>query len=250
MASISTGNKNNDGMESKLLSANPVLEAFGNAKTVRNNNSSRFGKWMELHFHENGWNIVGCRTVNYLLEKVRLTQQGPTERNFHTFYQLLSKSTKALQLRKDISFPGTTNPKEYNCLYQGGCVSIAGMDEAEEFDDTFDAFTTLGFTTEEIQGIYRIVGGILHLSNIAFALNDEYATLTSLSKPSKDGAKHAAQLLMIDEADMMANMMAKTLYIGGDETIKHLKLELTALRENSYNKDNFIHNQLPTCNDT
>jgi hypothetical protein len=122
LASISSNDNNTNGdggMESKLLSANPVLEAFGNAKTVRNNNSSRFGKWMELHFNDN-WSIIGCKTVNYLLEKVRLVQQGRTERNFHTFYQFLSNSKQAIQLRKNIKFKGNIDPKEYDCLYKAG----------------------------------------------------------------------------------------------------------------------------------
>ena len=216
------------GMESKLLSANPVLEAFGNAKTVRNNNSSRFGKWMELHFLEDNWRIIGCCTINYLLEKVRLVQQGPTERNFHTFYQLLSKSERARKLREDIGFGGadgdvSVDPKDYDCLYKtGGCVSVPGMSEEEEFDDTLEAFETLGFEREEITGIYRIVGAILHLGNVSFAEGDDYVKRESMSPRSETAAKHASNLLMIGTDEMLQNIMAKTLYIGGSETIKNL----------------------------
>ena len=211
------------GMESKLLSANPVLEAFGNAKTVRNNNSSRFGKWMELHFNENNWTIVGCRTVNYLLEKVRLVSQGPTERNFHTFYQFLSSSTNAKTVRSEINFTGSVNPKDYDCLYQsGGCVNVETMEENEEFDDTYNAFHTLGFTKDEIHGIYRIVASILFLGNITFDSLDDYASVDALNERSKNAAENAANSLQIDTNKMLENIAAKTLYIRGTETVKNL----------------------------
>ena len=88
--------------------------------------------------------LIFFETVNYLLEKVRLVQQGPTERNFHTFYQFLSDSNIAIALRRDIQFTTTIDPTQYDCLYKGGCVEVSSMNENEEFEDTYNAFLTLG----------------------------------------------------------------------------------------------------------
>ena len=227
--SMSDGNQSKSGIESRLLAANPVLEAFGNAKTVRNNNSSRFGKWMELQFDKKSLYIKGCSTQNYLLEKVRLVSQAKSERNFHVFYQFLSASNHAVQLRKSIggfSDDMQVNAKAYRILHEtGGCVKIPGLNDSEEFEDTFEALQNLGFQTSEIEEIFRIVAAILHLGNISFrcADNSDYAgNIDAMDADSIDSAELAATALGISPSDMVDNLIAKTLYVRGTEMSKSL----------------------------
>ena len=113
-------------VENKVLEANPLLEAFGNAKTLRNNNSGRFGKWVEIHFDIRS-KIVSARMDNYLLEKSRLVRQQKNERNFHIFYQLFSddKIKNKYKLSK---------PSDFYYMSQSGCINVPGIDDTREFD--------------------------------------------------------------------------------------------------------------------
>eukprot|EP00946_MAST-07B_sp_MAST-7B-sp1_P004575 g4575.t1 len=217
------------GIESKLLAANPVLEAFGNAKTVRNNNSSRFGKWMELQFDTKSWSILGCSTLNYLLEKVRLVRQSKTERNFHVFYQFLSPSERALDLRNRIGCFGSNqiDAKSFRILYETSrCVSIHGMNDGEEFDDTYEALQNLEFDDREIEGLFRILTAILFLGNITFVCekDSDYAgSIEVMDADSAAAVKAAATALQISPTDMVENLIAKMLYIGDGVTRKSLE---------------------------
>ena len=127
-------------MEDQIVSANPVLEAYGNAKTTRNNNSSRFGKFIRIHFSTN-YAIAGADIESYLLEKSRITFQQPAERNYHIFYQILSGAfpelIKELLLEQDAS--------KYFHINQG-MLTIDGLDDAAEMRDTKKAFDILNFS--------------------------------------------------------------------------------------------------------
>jgi len=155
------------GVEQSMLLANPILEAFGNAKTVRNNNSSRFGKWMEVHFDSHK-KIIGCTVINYLLEKSRVAMQNPGERNFHSFYQLTAgapadwKTTFGLQTADDYAY---TN--------QSGCCTIDGVDDHEEFQDTVNAMRRLEFSEDDIFNVWRVTAAILHIGNLDFVPNKD-----------------------------------------------------------------------------
>jgi myosin heavy subunit len=153
------GSTNN--VEQKILSANPVLEAFGNAKTLRNDNSSRFGKYMEIFFDHNN-RISGCATENYLLEKIRVVMPGEGERNFHIFYQLCVAAPPALRKRLHLK----TDPGKYD--YLKTCVDVDGMDDEKEFKDVMAAFEALDFADEERDGMYDMVAAILALGNVKF----------------------------------------------------------------------------------
>lgn len=154
-----------NGVEQQVLKANPILESFGNAKTIRNNNSSRFGKWMEIHFDGQN-NIVGCKIISYLLEKSRVALQAGNERNFHIFYQLLAGADD--QMRTDF-YLGP--PEEYEFLNKSGCIYIDGTDDAEEFKENLDAMDGLNISADEKYSILQICAAILHLGNIQFAPN-------------------------------------------------------------------------------
>jgi len=148
----------------QLLLSNPVLEAFGNAKTVHNDNSSRFGKYIELEFDHRGEPIGGL-TTNYLLEKSRVTEQHPGERNFHIFYQLLAGAD--VQLLKSLKLQ--RNTENYNYLRTVQSSQIRGWpSDKEDFYSTKKALETVGFTSEEIVNIFRVVAAVLKLGNLIF----------------------------------------------------------------------------------
>ncbi|XP_055507873.1 myosin-16-like [Leucoraja erinacea] len=149
-------------LEDQVIQANPVLEAFGNAKTTRNNNSSRFGKFIRIHFGPSG-KLSGADIESYLLEKSRVISQQSAERGYHIFYQLLSGKIpsiiEALLLQPD--------PNQYFWVCQG-VVSVDNMDDGEELGLTDVAFDVLGFTPDEKLGIYKLTGAIMHFGNMKF----------------------------------------------------------------------------------
>ncbi|CAJ1423783.1 unnamed protein product, partial [Effrenium voratum] len=149
-------------VESQVLDANPVLEAFGNAKTVRNDNSSRFGKFIEVEFDTSG-KLLSAQISNYLLEKCRIVTQQPEERNYHFFYQLChaaleGRVPESLKLRPASEFE-----------YSKECADIAGVDDAADFGAVLDCMTSLGFSEEERDTIFRIAAAVLHLGELQFA---------------------------------------------------------------------------------
>ena len=117
------------GIEDRVLQTNPILEGFGNAKTLRNNNSSRFGKLIQIYF--NGRHIAGALIKTYLLEKSRVVLQGQGERSYHVFYQLVAGASA--EERKELRLPD--DPEDFRYLGQSGCTTISGVDDAEEFHD-------------------------------------------------------------------------------------------------------------------
>lgn len=146
-------------VESQVLDANPVLEAFGNAKTVRNDNSSRFGKFIEVEF-DSGGKLLSAQISNYLLEKCRIVHQQPEERNYHIFYQLCTAFSKG-QVAKDLQLQPASDFE-----YSKECTEIAGLDDDAEFTAVLDCMSSLGFTQEERDTIFRIVAAVLHLGEV------------------------------------------------------------------------------------
>ncbi|KAG9124476.1 Myosin type-2 heavy chain 1, partial [Ceratobasidium sp. 392] len=150
-------------MEQQILATNPILEAFGNAKTTRNDNSSRFGKYLQILF-DGKQNIVGARIRTYLLERSRLVYQPEIERNYHIFYQLCagapSKERKDLGLDTDVS--------KFGYLNGGGPRStpINGVDDAEEFRATQSALSTVGVGIDKQWSVFKLLAALLHLGNV------------------------------------------------------------------------------------
>ncbi|KZT28618.1 hypothetical protein NEOLEDRAFT_1058410 [Neolentinus lepideus HHB14362 ss-1] len=150
-------------VERQILATNPILEAFGNAKTTRNDNSSRFGKYIQILF-DGKQQIVGARIRTYLLERSRLVYQPLTERNYHIFYQLCAGVP--VKERKDMGLD--TDVSKFFYLKQGGpnAVSIPGVDDAEEFRATQQALSTVGISVEKQWAVFRLLAALLHLGNV------------------------------------------------------------------------------------
>ncbi|XP_075885012.1 myosin IEb [Nelusetta ayraudi] len=156
-----------------ILQSNPLLEAFGNAKTVRNNNSSRFGKYFEIQFGRGGA-PDGGKISNFLLEKSRVVSQNPGERNFHIYYQVLAGASS--EQRENL---GVTTPDYYAYLNQSGTYTVEDVNDKKEFSDTMEAMSVVGLSPEEQDAVLQLVAGILHLGNINFREENNYAAVES-----------------------------------------------------------------------
>jgi len=153
-------------VEEKVLESNPILEAFGNARTVRNDNSSRFGKFIELQFKNTG-SLIGAAIETYLLEKVRLVHQSPGERNYHVFYQILAGATQDERRR---FFLKDYTVKDFNMTNNSGTFDRRdGADDRDYMEKLFQAMDTMGFEAETMDDIFAVTISCLHLSNVVFS---------------------------------------------------------------------------------
>ncbi|KAL6056612.1 myosin-5 isoform X3, variant 2 [Balamuthia mandrillaris] len=198
------------GVEQYILLANPILEAFGNAKTLRNNNSSRFGKWVEIHFDESA-SICGAKTINYLLEKSRVVYQIPGERNFHIFYQLTTGATAEQKRKWRLS-----SPDSFNFLKESGCTTVDGINDPKDFEEVQEAMQSLHFNPEEIEALFQTVAAILHLGNIEFTTGSAQRTASSEVK-NKDQVGVAASLLGVPPAQLDEALTSRLMEIRGCE---------------------------------
>lgn len=194
-----TGNdaKSNN-LEAQILAANPILEAFGNAKTLRNNNSSRFGKLITVNFDQKG-TIIGGGIINYLLEKSRVVFQTQGERNYHIFYQLLSAAETDPALAAELKLQ---NPELFHYTNQSGVTHVDGISDDKDFDDMKNSMNILKFTPEEQYEVFRIVAGVLHLGNVKFKVEKRSTQEDSSSVVNPDILAHAATMWKCDPASM------------------------------------------------
>ena len=183
-------------IEEKVLRCNPFLEAFGNAKTNRNDNSSRFGKFLRLEYNKG--RIIGASMKHYLLEKSRIVEPGPGERSYHIFYFLLRGADDAIHAaigHADRSIAG------YRYLNHSGCDTVDNVDDAAEFRDVVDALAVVGVTIEEMHAVWRALSAVMTLGNLEFDgdLEDEDAE-ASIADNSQATIAHVAKMLGAPEA--------------------------------------------------
>ncbi|XP_054801959.1 myosin-11 isoform X2 [Prosopis cineraria] len=199
-------------VEQQVLESNPVLEAFGNAKTVRNNNSSRFGKFVEIQFDKSG-RISGAAIRTYLLERSRVCQINDPERNYHCFYLLCAAPQEEIEKYK------LGPPKSFHYLNQSNCYELVDSSNAREYLATRRAMDIVGISQKDQEAIFRVVAAILHLGNIVFAKGKDVDS----SIPKDDKAKFhlatTAELLMCN-AGALEDALCKRVMITPEEVIK------------------------------
>ncbi|XP_065353738.1 myosin heavy chain, muscle isoform X1 [Cloeon dipterum] len=194
-------------LEDQVVQTNPVLEAFGNAKTVRNDNSSRFGKFIRIHFGPAG-KLAGADIETYLLEKARVISQQSLERSYHIFYQMMSGAVPGL---KDLCLL-SDNIYDYYNVSQGK-ITIPSMDDGEESQLTDEAFNVLGFTQEEKDNIYKITATVMHMGGMKFKQRgrEEQAEADGMAE-----GERVAKLLGCDCADMYKNLLKPRIKVGNE----------------------------------
>uniref|UniRef100_A0A669QXV2 Myosin heavy chain 11 n=1 Tax=Phasianus colchicus TaxID=9054 RepID=A0A669QXV2_PHACC len=193
-------------LEKQLLQANPILEAFGNAKTVKNDNSSRFGKFIRINFDVTGY-IVGANIETYLLEKSRAIRQAKDERTFHIFYYLIAGASE--QMRNDLLLEGFNN---YTFL-SNGHVPIPAQQDDEMFQETLEAMKIMGFTEEEQIAILRVVSSVLQLGNIVFK---KERNTDQASMPDNTAAQKVCHLMGINVTDFTRSILTPRIKVGRD----------------------------------
>ncbi|XP_070251085.1 myosin-8 [Myotis yumanensis] len=227
-----TSGKMKGTLEDQIISANPLLEAFGNAKTVRNDNSSRFGKFIRIHFGTTG-KLASADIETYLLEKSRVTFQLKAERSYHIFYQITSNKKPDLIEMLLI----TTNPYDYAFVSQGE-ITVPSIDDQEELMATDSAIDILGFTPEEKVSIYKLTGAVMHYGNMKFKQKQRE------EQAEPDGtevADKAAYLQNLNSADLLKALCYPRVKVGNEyvtkgQTVQQVYNSVGALAKAVYEK--------------
>ncbi|XP_063701488.1 myosin heavy chain, non-muscle isoform X2 [Culicoides brevitarsis] len=218
-------------LEQQLLQANPILEAFGNAKTVKNDNSSRFGKFIRINFDASGY-ISGANIETYLLEKSRAIRQAKDERTFHIFYQLLAGASKEERERFILD-----DVKNYPFL-SNGSVPVPGFDDAAEFQATAKSMSIMGMQQDDLNSIFRVVSAVLLFGSMKFKQerNSDQATL-----PDNTVAQKIAHLLGLSVTDMTKAFLTPRIKVGRDyvskaQTKEQVEFAVEAIAKACYEK--------------
>ncbi|XP_060945792.1 myosin-4-like [Limanda limanda] len=219
-------------LEDQIISANPLLEAFGNAKTVRNDNSSRFGKFIRIHFGTTG-KLASADIETYLLEKSRVTFQLAAERSYHIFYQLTcNKKPELIDLLLI-----TTNPYDFAFISQGE-ISVKSINDADELMATDEAIDILGFTAEEKMSIYKLTGAVMHHGNMKFKQKprEEQAEPDGTEEADK-----AAYLMGLNSADLLKSLCYPRVKVGNEyvtksQNVQQVHNSVGALAKSVYEK--------------
>ncbi|KAM6951710.1 LOW QUALITY PROTEIN: myosin-3-like [Aplochiton taeniatus] len=219
-------------LEDQIIAANPLLEAYGNAKTVRNDNSSRFGKFIRIHFGTTG-KLASADIETYLLEKSRVTFQLADERSYHIFYQVMTNHKPELIEMLLI----TTNPYDFPMISQGQ-ITVASIDDKEELVATDAAIDILGFSLDEKLGIYKLTGAVMHHGNMKFKQKQRE------EQAEPDGTEVAdkiAYLMGLNSADLLKALCYPRVKVGNEyvtkgQTVQQVHNSVMALAKSIYEK--------------
>ncbi|XP_032115041.1 unconventional myosin-VIIa isoform X2 [Sapajus apella] len=205
-------------IEQQVLEATPILEAFGNAKTIRNDNSSRFGKYIDIHFNKRGA-IEGAKIEQYLLEKSRVCRQAPDERNYHVFYCMLEGMSE--DQKKKL---GLGQASDYNYLAMGNCITCEGRVDSQEYANIRSAMKVLMFTDTENWEISKLLAAILHLGNLQYEART-FENLDACEVLFSPSLTTAASLLEVNPPDLMSCLTSRTLITRGETVSTPLSRE-------------------------
>ncbi|XP_036727202.1 unconventional myosin-VI isoform X2 [Balaenoptera musculus] len=218
-------------IDDRIVEANPLLEAFGNAKTVRNNNSSRFGKFVEIHFNEKS-SVVGGFVSHYLLEKSRICVQGKEERNYHIFYRLCAGASEDTRERLHLSSPDNFRYLNRGCTryfanketdkhilqnrkspeyLKAGSLKDPLLDDHGDFIRMCTAMKKIGLDDEEKLDLFRVVAGVLHLGNIDFEEAGSTSGGCNLKNKSTQSLEYCAELLGLDQDDLRVSLTTRVM---------------------------------------
>ncbi|EEC66889.1 hypothetical protein OsI_33446 [Oryza sativa Indica Group] len=215
-------------VEQQVLESNPLLEAFGNARTVRNDNSSRFGKFVEIQFNKSG-RISGAAVRTYLLERSRVVQISESERNYHCFYQLCASGQDADKYK-------LAHPRNFNYLNQSHTYELEGVNEAEEYLKTRRAMDIVGISFSHQEAIFRTVAAILHLGNIEFSPGKEFDSSAIKDEKSKFHLQMAADLLMVDGSLLLSTLCYRTIKTPEGNIVKAVDSSAAAISRDALAK--------------
>ncbi|KAI9929976.1 hypothetical protein MW887_011786 [Aspergillus wentii] len=223
-------------LSQQILRANPILEAFGNAQTVRNNNSSRFGKFIRIEFSRSG-QISGASIDWYLLEKSRVVKPNAHERNYHIFYQLLQGADSRLReglLLSDLHIEDFSYTKDGND-------TIAGVSDVDEWNSLMEAFHVMRFTEEDQMCILRTIAAVLHLGNVTVIKESLRADQAALGPDSLNSIERACHLLGIDPEPFVKGLLHPKVKAGREwvekvQTPEQVRLALDALAKGIYER--------------
>ncbi|XP_032213810.1 unconventional myosin-VIIa [Mustela erminea] len=205
-------------IEQQVLEATPILEAFGNAKTIRNDNSSRFGKYIDIHFNKRGA-IEGAKIEQYLLEKSRVCRQAPDERNYHVFYCMLEGMS--VDQKKKLGLGQAT---DYNYLAMGNCTTCEGREDSQEYANIRSAMKVLMFTDTENWEISKLLAAILHLGNLQYEART-FENLDACEVLFSPSLATAASLLEVNPPALMNCLTSRTLITRGETVSTPLSRE-------------------------
>ncbi|XP_029391530.1 unconventional myosin-VIIa [Mus pahari] len=205
-------------IEQQVLEATPILEAFGNAKTIRNDNSSRFGKYIDIHFNKRGA-IEGAKIEQYLLEKSRVCRQAPDERNYHVFYCMLEGMSEEEKKKLDLG-----QAADYNYLAMGNCITCEGRVDSQEYANIRSAMKVLMFTDTENWEISKLLAAILHMGNLQYEART-FENLDACEVLFSPSLATAASLLEVNPPDLMSCLTSRTLITRGETVSTPLSRE-------------------------
>lgn len=203
------------GIEYEILKTNPILEAFGNAKTLRNDNSSRFGKLIEIHFSETG-KISGANIQTFLLEKSRVVQCTEGERSYHIFYQLCSGASPTLKEKLNLR-----RAEEYKYLSQSSCFSISRVNDAEEFRVVMEALDVVHISKEDQHSVFAMLAAVLWLGNVSFSVIDNENHVEAVED---EGLQTVAKLIECEIEELKLALSTRKMRVGNDSIVQKLTL--------------------------
>lgn len=231
-----SGARHFSNLSQQILRANPILEAFGNAQTVRNNNSSRFGKFIRIEFMRSG-HIAGAFIDWYLLEKSRVVKLNSNERNYHIFYQMLRGADRRMKREFLIDDLGV---EDFEYTREGNDV-IAGISDADEWNTLIEAFHVMGFSEEEQRSVLRTVAAVLLLGNITVMKESSRADQATLTQEARTHAEKACQLLGISLEPFIQGLLHPKVKAGREwvekvQTPEQVRSALDALSKGIYER--------------